>query len=100
LTINDCLPLAAGACPRKLIGLWLAAVGCAAGLLALSPGASARTLAGIGIAAAIAGASSNLRDFLARGFVIDFVAIGWWPAFNLADMAIVGGGAFAALSLF
>jgi lipoprotein signal peptidase len=31
--------------------------------------------------------------------VVDFIAIGWWPAFNLADVAIVGGGVLAALSL-
>jgi signal peptidase II len=99
LVINHRLPLAGGDSSRRLIGLWLAAVACAVGLLALLPAGPAGTLVGIGVAAAITGASSNLGDRLAHGSVVDFIAIGWWPAFNLADVAIVGGGAVAALAL-
>jgi signal peptidase II len=99
LVINDRLPFARDHSSRRLIGLWLAAVLCAVGLLALLPAVRASALVGVGVVAALAGASSNLRDRLARGSVVDFIAIGWWPAFNLADVAIVGGGVLAALSL-
>lgn len=52
------------------------------------------------------GAGGNLTDRLlrapgpARGHVVDWVDLGWWPSFNLADTAIVGGGVLlVALSL-
>jgi lipoprotein signal peptidase len=31
--------------------------------------------------------------------VVDFVSLGWWPVFNLADVAIVGGAAIAGAAL-
>lgn len=33
----------------------------------------------------------NLLDRVARGFVVDFLDLGWWPIFNIADSAIVVG---------
>jgi signal peptidase II len=50
--------------------------------------------AGLGLG--LGGASSNLYDWLRHKAVIDFVKIGWWPAFNLADIGICAG-AIAAL---
>jgi len=52
------------------------------------------------------GAAGNLIDRVARaddgflsGAVIDFIDVGWWPVFNLADSAVVCGVlAFIALS--
>jgi signal peptidase II len=38
-----------------------------------------------------AGVTGNLIDRVAHGFVIDYVNLHWWPVFNVADMAIVGG---------
>ena len=36
-----------------------------------------------------------------QGHVIDFVSIGWWPVFNVADPAVVGGAALlVGLSFF
>lgn len=35
------------------------------------------------------GASSNLVDRLIRGFILDFIDLGFWPVFNLADLAVV-----------
>jgi len=37
------------------------------------------------------GALGNLIDRLAAGEVTDYIVVGSWPAFNLADVAITGG---------
>ena len=37
------------------------------------------------------GAIGNLIDRLRLGFVIDFINIGWWPVFNIADSSIIIG---------
>jgi signal peptidase II len=50
-----------------------------------------RPAAQMGLSAALAGAASNLHDRLRNGVVIDFVELGWWPIFNLADVAITLG---------
>lgn len=39
----------------------------------------------------LGGASGNLIDRLRWNEVIDFIAVGFWPVFNLADAAIVIG---------
>lgn len=49
-----------------------------------------------GLPLVLGGAIGNYIDRLARGFVIDFLEAHWfhrayWPAFNVADMAIVVG---------
>ncbi|MBN1274782.1 signal peptidase II, partial [Candidatus Woesearchaeota archaeon] len=38
-----------------------------------------------------AGVISNLVDRVARGGVVDYLDLGWWPVFNLADALIVAG---------
>jgi lipoprotein signal peptidase len=50
-----------------------------------------------GIGAACGGASSNMIDRFARGGIVDFIVVGWWPVFNLADAAIVAGVAGALI---
>ncbi len=45
----------------------------------------------LGIGCALGGAAGNLLDILRRQHVVDFIDLGWWPVFNLADVAIVGG---------
>ncbi len=45
----------------------------------------------IGLGAALGGAAGNLTDILRRRAVLNFVHLGWWPGFNLADVSIVGG---------
>ena len=36
----------------------------------------------------VGGAAGNLIDRLIQGFVVDFIDFYFWPAFNIADMAI------------
>ena len=61
----------------------------------------------IGLGMILGGALGNLVDrfFRApgplRGHVVDFLSIGWWPVFNVADPSVVGGAILlVALSLF
>lgn len=49
-----------------------------------------RTLA-IGVGLILGGAFGNLLDRLRLGYVIDFIAVGPWPMFNVADSAITVG---------
>lgn len=50
-----------------------------------------------GLGLAFGGAASNLLDILRQRYVIDFIDLGWWPVFNLADVAIIAGLAAAFL---
>lgn len=45
----------------------------------------------IGLGLAFGGAAGNLLDIWLHHSVVDFIDLGWWPVFNLADVAIVGG---------
>jgi signal peptidase II len=45
----------------------------------------------LGLGAAFGGAAGNLLDLLRRRPIVDFVDLRWWPVFNVADAAIVGG---------
>ncbi|MFP5220141.1 MAG: signal peptidase II [Actinomycetes bacterium] len=51
----------------------------------------------------LGGAAGNLVDRLlrspgpARGAVVDFIDLGWWPSFNIADSGIVVGALLAVL---
>lgn len=44
----------------------------------------------------LGGASGNLVDRLARGFVTDFIDLHVWPVFNVADSSVVVGTALLA----
>jgi signal peptidase II len=57
------------------------------------------TLGAIGIGSAVGGATGNLLDQLRRGAIVDFIVIGPWPAFNLADAAINLGAGLVLLSM-
>lgn len=48
----------------------------------------------------LGGAMGNLLDRLVRGYVVDFVDIGFWPIFNIADLSIVVGVAILAYCLW
>jgi signal peptidase II len=59
--------------------------------------------AGFGLALILGGALSNLADRIRYGQVVDFLDFYYrgyhWPAFNLADSAIVLGAGFLILEL-
>jgi len=44
-----------------------------------------------GLGLALGGAAGNLLDILRCRFVVDFIDLRCWPAFNLADVAIIAG---------
>lgn len=61
----------------------------------------------VGLGMILGGALGNLIDRFFRspgplqGHVVDFLAIGWWPVFNVADPCVVGGAILlVGLSLF
>ncbi len=61
----------------------------------------------IGLGLILGGAMGNLIDRFfrspgpLRGHVVDFLSIGWWPVFNVADPSVVGGAILlVVLSLF
>jgi signal peptidase II len=61
----------------------------------------------VGLGMILGGATGNLMDRFfrspgpLRGHVVDFLSIGWWPVFNVADPAVVGGAILlVALSVF
>jgi signal peptidase II len=81
-----------------LLAMWAMSIALAALVLhsgMLGPG----TLGPVGIGAAVGGATGNLLDQLRRGAVVDFIEIGPWPAFNVADAAIICGAGLVLLSL-
>jgi len=47
----------------------------------------------------LGGAVGNLIDRLRFGYVTDFIDVGLWPAFNIADSAITIGVILLAYSL-
>ena len=84
-------------CAAGLSALWVVAL---ASVLALYGSKmwfqSAPALAGLGCA--LGGVAGNLLDIVWRKQIVDFIDLGWWPVFNLADVAIVGGLILAFLS--
>jgi signal peptidase II len=89
--------LAAFAGVPALAGLWAAMLLLAA--LTLHYGLLGHgALVAIAMGAAIGGATGNVLDRLRRGAVVDFVAIGPWPVFNLADAALVAGAGLIFLT--
>ena len=60
--------------------------------------ASANLFVRIAVGLIVGGAVGNLIDRVKDGFVVDFISVGWWPAFNVADSAISIG--MTAMVLF
>lgn len=57
------------------------------------------SVAQVAIGMILGGAAGNLIDRLRLGYVIDFIAIGTWPKFNIADSSITLGVAVMVLTL-
>jgi signal peptidase II len=59
-----------------------------------------RQAAQLGLGMALGGACSNVYDQLRHAAVLDFLEVGWWPVFNLADVAITVGVCLALWFLY
>lgn len=70
--------------------LWLTALLCAA-LLYTRGGWFHTQPALLGLGLAFSGAAGNLLDLLRRESILDFIDLGWWPVFNVADVGIIAG---------
>lgn len=53
----------------------------------------------VSIGLIIGGAFGNVIDRLRLGYVVDFIQVGWWPVFNIADSAICVGAALMVLQI-
>jgi len=61
------------------------------------------TALAVALGLVVGGALGNLTDRVVRhhgGAVVDFIALHFWPTFNVADSCIVVGGILAALLLW
>ena len=61
-------------------------------------------LEAVSISLILGGAIGNLVDRISLGYVVDFIHFHWqdkyFPAFNIADMAITGGAGLMMLDMF
>jgi signal peptidase II len=96
--LNQQGTLAALAGVPALATLWAAMIGLSA-LTLHYDFLGHEALVPVGIGAAVGGATGNVIDRLRRGAVVDFVAIGPWPVFNLADAALVAGAGVILLTM-
>lgn len=51
------------------------------------------------VAMIFGGTTGNLIDRLARGHVVDFINFAYWPAFNIADIAVTLGSILLIIML-
>ena len=77
-----------------LVAIWCAALAAAVALYHAGSWFHGR-LGLVGLGLAFGGAAGNMLDLLRWRSVTDFIDLGWWPVFNIADVAIVGGLAAA-----
>ena len=73
-----------------MVVIWCLAAA-AALILATTTSAASSPWVPIAMGGAVGGAAGNLTDVLRHRAVRDFIDLGWWPVFNLADVAIVAG---------
>jgi signal peptidase II len=81
---------------RDSVFLWLSLFVCIVSVLTagIFPDRS-----GVALGVALGGATGNLCDRIFRGGIVDFIALGRWPVFNVADIAMVAAPFGAAWSL-
>lgn len=81
-----------GLFPNQTLFLTIAALaGVALMLFFYRTGAVPGGLARLSLALMLGGAIGNLVDRVRVGYVVDFVALGFWPVFNVADSSMVMG---------
>jgi signal peptidase II len=85
--------------PLMLLLVWGAAVALVLFALYSGDALSHSGLVSVGFGIAVGGATGNMLDRMWQGAIIDFIAIGRWPVFNLADVAIVLGVGLVLLSM-
>lgn len=88
--VNPCAKLSGNQTRRLLPLLWLIALACAIALHNSGSWFGTQT-ALVGLGLAFSGAAGNMLDLLRRKYVLDFIDLGWWPVFNMADVGIVAG---------
>lgn len=102
LTFNSGMAFGAGSSfgPIIAIGAFVVVM-----FLAKSLSRQPRLINRLAIGVLVGGASGNLLDRLfrspgfLRGSVVDFIDFGWFPVFNVADIAINVGAALLVLSV-
>ncbi|MBV9664551.1 MAG: signal peptidase II [Actinobacteria bacterium] len=82
---------------RHAMAAWAALAVVLTWAAATRPSASPLVATGFGLA--IGGAAGNLVDRVRSAAIVDFVAAGPWPVFNLADAAMVAGVVLAVGAL-
>jgi signal peptidase II len=81
-----------------LLVIWIFVV--AAGVLLLQHGSFSHSrIASMGFGMILGGITGNLIDLMRVRAVIDFIAIGSWPVFNIADAAAVVGFGLLLLAM-
>jgi signal peptidase II len=102
LAFNTGMAFARGSTLGPVIGVVSLAVVVALLFSLRRPASTWRVVAS---ATVVGGALGNIIDRMfrnegwMRGAVVDFIDLQWWPIFNIADIAIVVGGATLALTL-
>lgn len=83
---------------RGIAAVWIL---CAAlsGFALAQPPFAGNALGATGLGLALGGITGNVIDIMWRRGIVDFIALGSWTVFNVADVAIIGGLVLAALSL-
>lgn len=89
--------LAAGA-PSWLVVAVTAAITAGVAVVAWLVGARGTAAQRAGLGLLLGGAVANLVDRAGDGRVTDYLHTGWWPTFNLADVAIVTGAGLLVLA--
>ena len=84
---------------KRPVAIVMIVIGIAVFVLSLRYLPPGSTLLKVGLALALGGAVGNLIDRLRLGEVTDFIKLGAWPVFNLADSAIVVGTILVAFYL-
>ncbi len=82
-----------GVTPRAMWAMWVAAAVASASICALVPGF------GWSIGLLLGGALSHALETSLRGSICDYVCLRFWPAFNMADVALTVGALGLAIEI-